>query len=252
MNYLKSLFKLGLNAKEQDVYLALLQLEKATVNAIAKKAGTKRPTTYDILDRLKNGGFVADFFDGKKHYFTANSPEQILAFLDDQKREIQNDLPTLLGLYNAKIDMPKFTHFDGFSGIKELYENSLSALKKGDEILAFVTNQTPAALPEYVADYVQKRSRAGIRVRGIYNDSLIIRQYLRQNPAELENAKIVRYEDFPMKNEVNIYTNNVAIITYKPKPFGVLIVSKEIADTERAIFEMAWRGLSSALRTPGR
>lgn len=229
-----------------------MQLEKATANAVAKKAGTKRPTTYDILARLKNGGFVAEIFDGKKRYFSANSPEQILAFLDDQKREVTNDLPTLMGLYNAKIGMPKFTHFDGFVGIKELYENSLSVLKKGDEILTFSTNQTPAVLPEYIGDYVERRSQMGIRVRGIYNDSMIIRQYLRQNPAELENAKIVRYEDFPMKNELNVYLNNVAIITYKPKPFGVLIVSKEIAETERAIFEMAWRGLPSSLRTPGR
>lgn len=196
MNYLKSLFKLGLNPREQDVYLALLQLEKATANAVAKKAGTKRPTTYDILARLKNGGFVAEILDGKKRYFSANSPEQILAFLDDQKREVTNDLPTLMGLYNAKIDMPKFTHFDGFAGIKELYENSLSVLKKGDEILTFSTNQTPAVLPEYIGDYVERRAQMGIRVRGIYNDSMIIRQYLRQNPAELENAKIVRYEDF--------------------------------------------------------
>ena len=49
---------LGLNDKEANIYLALLQLGKSTATKIAKKSGLKRPTTYVIIEQLIDKGFV--------------------------------------------------------------------------------------------------------------------------------------------------------------------------------------------------
>ena len=37
-----------------------------------------------------------------------------------------------------------------------------------------------------------------------------------------------------------IYDNKTAIISFAQEIFGVIIESKEMSDTNRAIFEMAW------------
>lgn len=43
-----------------------------------------------------------------------------------------------------------------------MYEDSLRSLKKGDEILAYVGEDTLAHIPEYAADYIRRRAERGI------------------------------------------------------------------------------------------
>ena len=53
MELIEVLNKTGLHEKEAKVYLALLELGTADVSDIAAKAGVKRPTSYLVLDELK-------------------------------------------------------------------------------------------------------------------------------------------------------------------------------------------------------
>ncbi len=61
-------------------------------------------------------------------------------------------------------------------------------------------------------------------------------------------------KDFDFTNEINIYDHKVAICSFDSglrgdrDMFGVIIESKEVAETQRQIFEMAWR--YAALTTP--
>ena len=243
MEYLKSLQKLGFNKKEQEVYFALLQLEKATANQIAYKAKIKRPTTYDILYRLVQQGFAGETMKGKKRLFVANPPEGILQLIEDQKRQFKEELPQLLSIFNTKSKRPKVAHFEGIDGIKQLYEDTLMILKRGDELLAYVGEYEIPELEKYMHDYVKRRAKKGIRARGIAENKPGIKEFTKENKEQLRTTKLVDEKEFNLKNEINIYANKVIIITYKPEPFGILIESKEVADTQRAIFEMAWRGI---------
>ena len=50
--------------------------------------------------------------------------------------------------------------------------------------------------------------------------------------------------DFDFNNEVNIYDDKVAITSFgeaEADLFGVIIESREVAETQRQIFAMAWR-----------
>lgn len=247
MEYLKSLEKLGLNQKEQEIYFALLQLEKASANQIAYKAKIKRPTTYDILYRLVQQGFIGETREGKKRFFVANSPEGTLQLLEEQKRQFKEDLPQLLSIFNIKAKRPKVAYFEGIEGIKQLYEDTLLVLKRGDELLAYVGEYEIPELDEYMHDYVIRRAKKGIRARGIAENKPGIKEFTKENKAQLRITKLVDEKEYKLKNEINIYANKVIIITFKPELFGVMIESKEVADTQRAIFEMAWRGIDRAL-----
>jgi sugar-specific transcriptional regulator TrmB len=243
MEYLKSLEKLGFNQKEQEVYFALLQLEKATANEIAYKAKTKRPTTYDILYRLVQQGFVAETFQNKKRLFVANPPQNMLQMIEDREREFKQDLPQLLSIYNTKAKKPKVAYFEGLEGIISLYEDTLLTLKKGDEIIAYVGDYEIPELDEYMHDYVLRRAKKGIRARGIMENKPGLKAFAKENVKQLRTTKMISEKSYNFRNEINIYSSKVIIITYSPEPFGILIESKEVADTQRAIFEMAWRGL---------
>ncbi|MEI6498718.1 MAG: helix-turn-helix domain-containing protein [bacterium] len=243
MKYLDSLKKLGLEEKEQDIYLALLQLESAPAHRVATKTGLKRSTVYDILYRLVNDGFASEVLVHGTKTFIATPPEKLNYILENQKRNLEQDLPYLLSISNTKPLKPKVSYHYGILGIKSLYEDTLSSLTAGDEILAYVATDTVSELDDYVRDYVKRRAEKGISLRGIYQDSSELQKYLDKNDDELRISRLADHRLFPIKNEINIYSNKMIIITYKPEAFGILIESKEVADTQRAIFEMAWQGV---------
>jgi sugar-specific transcriptional regulator TrmB len=243
MKYLDSLKNLGLDEREQEVYLALLQLESATATRIAAKTGQKRSTIYDTLYRLLNVGFVSEVEMHNTKVFLATPPEKLKEIVENKKRDLESDLPYLLSIYNQKPMKPKVSYFYGLSGIKQLYDDTLATCEKDDEILAYVTNETVEYIDDYSARYVERRVAKGIKIRGIYQDTEGISKYLADNEGQLRTSKVVSRDDYLLKNEINIYANKIIIITYSPEPYGILIESKAIVDTQRAIFEMAWQGI---------
>jgi sugar-specific transcriptional regulator TrmB len=243
MQYLKSLEKLGFNPKEQEVYFSLLQLEKATANEIAYRAKIKRPTTYDILYRLVQKGFAAETQENNKRLFVANPPQNMLQVIEEQKRELKEDLPELLSIYNTQAKKPKVAYFEGLEGVISLYEDTLVTLKAGDEILAYMADYEIPDLDNYMHDYVLRRAEKGIWLRGIAEDKPKVKEFTRENKKQLRVTKLVSEKSYNLENEINIYANKVIIITFKPEIFGVQIESMAIANTQRAIFELAWKGI---------
>ena len=59
------LAQFGLQYKEDDVYLALLELGNASVGEIAVKANIKRTTVYDVLANLERKNLVGKTIKGK-------------------------------------------------------------------------------------------------------------------------------------------------------------------------------------------
>jgi len=62
---------------------------------------------------------------------------------------------------------------------------------------------------------------------------------------------LVSPEKFDFTNEINIYDDKVAIISFKNELIGMIIESTEIANSQRAIFNMCWQ-FSKMLETKGK
>ena len=52
--------------------------------------------------------------------------------------------------------------------------------------------------------------------------------------------RLIPTEKFNFTNEINIYDDKVAIISFKEELIGMIIESTEIANSQRAIFDMCW------------
>ena len=48
--------------------------------------------------------------------------------------------------------------------------------------------------------------------------------------------------NFHCSSKTNIYKNKIAIANYEKDIFGMIIESEEIARSQKAVFELAWRG----------
>ena len=81
--------KLGLNKKEADLYLFLLEKGSATVLEISKEIGISRPTIYRTLRNLQMRELVFSDKEKKKSFFSASSPDSLLRILKIQKRRVE-------------------------------------------------------------------------------------------------------------------------------------------------------------------
>ena len=97
--YIGELEEIGLTKREIKVYMALLEVGLSSVGQIIKKSGIPGSKIYETLDKLKKRGLISSVLKENKQFFQASDPKTILDFLDEQRRNIlENVLPKLESL----------------------------------------------------------------------------------------------------------------------------------------------------------
>src|SRR3989344_8883452 len=134
-----TLQQLGLDEKQATVYLDLLQVGKDTAFNIAKRTKLKRSTVYVKLDELNLKSLVEPVKTAKTTLYRANTPKKILDLLDFRKKQAEEVLPTLLSLYKSETDRPRIQIYEGADAVSKVYEEAMSAMSDGGEILTFGT-----------------------------------------------------------------------------------------------------------------
>ena len=234
--------QINIDGKKAEVYLACLEMGGATGYLLAKKTGLKRPTAYDLINQLMKEGLVYKSIKGKIKYFSPADPEVLISKLKEKEEKIKSIMPALQNLYNSPKTKPFIRYFEGKEGIKEMYEDSLRSCKKGDEILAYVGDDVYENMSGYIDEYIRRRVGKGIRIRGIYKEAVLAKNFMEKNREQLREVRILPKKDFPISNEIDIYKNKIAIASYGAEMFGMIIESAEIARSQKAIFELAWKG----------
>jgi sugar-specific transcriptional regulator TrmB len=239
---------IGLTDKEAKVYLACLKNGTSVVSTIASTAGINRVTTYDILEKLKARGLVSYFTKKKMSYFTGLNPEVVVEQFEKRTNDLRSALPQFKML-SGETSHPRIRYFEGIEGIKAIYTDTLSSKT---EILNYSNSkEIRKNWPTYDKDYVDKRAKKKIFLRGIC---------LKDAEGEIVKAEDAKYfremclvspEKFDFTNEINIYDDKVAIISFKNELIGMIIESTEIANSQRAIFNMCWQ-FSKMLETKGK
>jgi sugar-specific transcriptional regulator TrmB len=228
---------LGLNDKESKVYLACLELGSAPVSKISKNAKINRVTTYDILEKLIQKGFINYLTKNKIKYFSAVKPDTIYKITKQKTDDLRKALPDLKRLHGETAH-PKIRYFEGLNGVKAIYQDTLSAKS---EILNYANSEEVRThWPEYDKEYVEKRAAKKIYLKGIAPLDKAGLKVHSENKKYYRNIKLIPRNKYGFSNEINIYDNKVSIISFNEGLIGMIIESKEIADTQRVIFKMVW------------
>lgn len=251
----KTLIQFGLEGKRAAVYLSLLQVGRAPVQQVARAAGVKRTTAYSILKLLEEEGLVTRAVVGKKQFFVAEDPSKMKSLLTAKEKALDTVLPELRSLYNLLPAKPRVRFYEGIEGIKAIFEDTLVTRPK--EILAYSSlDDLLNILGDYIKTYAARKAELGIPLRGIVMDTPVARRYIPSHyrgvkPEAIPNVRFVPAEKFIFKNEINIYGNKLAIMSLKQEELvGVIIESQVIADTQRAIFELAWEAAEKYSAVP--
>ncbi|MFZ2072364.1 MAG: helix-turn-helix domain-containing protein [Minisyncoccia bacterium] len=240
------LTELGFSDKEASVYLALLELGPSTTSEISRIAKINRTTGYDILESLVSNGLVNSIGETKIQKFVAENPDKVIVFLENKIKHNQEKLkqaydllPELFSIYNEK-EKPKVKYYEGEERMKEAFEDTLTTKK---EILAYAVggDAIKSVGQKYVENYIRKRVERNIRIKNIApNDSGSL-SIISKDAEQMRESLIVPKEKFYFSVETDIYDDKVLMVSWKEK-FAVIIESKEIADAQRNVFELAWLG----------
>jgi len=231
----------GMDDKQSQLYIAGLQLGSAPASSYAEKSGINRITAYTILEAMSHEGFITTVKKEKAKWYAPVAPEYIALEAKKNADALDRALPELKSLMGAKYRKPRVRFFEGWDGVRHVYEDTLTTQT---ELLNFANSAVVRKYwPKYDDEYVAERVKRGVYLRGIAPDDSAGQRVHGEDQNKLREIRLVSSSDFDFGNEINIYDHKVAICSFGSESdmFGVIIESKEVAKTQRQIFEMAWR-----------
>ena len=234
------LIEAGLNEKEASLYLAGIELGESSIQQLAQQANIKRPTAYEIMQELEKKGLFSQILQDKKRLFLAENPENILAILKAKQQAFIKALPELNLFFSTGGKKPRVKFYQGVEGLKTMY---LDTLESKQTLLEYgsIDDMWNVMPKNFITEYVQARVRQGLWVKGLIPNSQAGQDYVKNDKKELRELILLPKNKFIFSNEVTIYNNKLAIMSF-PEKIGVIIESKKIAETQKAIFELAWLG----------
>jgi len=146
-------------------------------------------------------------------------------------------MPDLAKLAVGKKLIPEMGLFEGREGIKRIVEDSLTA--KGEICLWGDVIQRMRILGDYFNDYLKRRIEKGIRIKAIFTYDQPALERHRRDKEELRECYLIPKNEYPFGNEVLIYNDKTAIISYEDR-VGATIQSHSLANMQRSMFRFAF------------
>jgi HTH-type transcriptional regulator, sugar sensing transcriptional regulator len=251
--YIEELKEFGLSDKEAKVYLALLELEVATVNEVAKAAEVNRSSTYVVLEGLRKRGLVSVSAGNDPQKYVVAPPDKLLRLAEQRAREqegirkrIDEILPDLKSLYKGTKQKPAVRIFEGSEGVMTHMEESLKMKEKLMRIYA--SGRAPHDFYlEFLPKYFAAKQKAGIVSRGIHPNEQSSWEIAKHQP-KTDESVFVDPNRYKFVADFVIYDDTVAYISHQGE-HAITIESPEIAEAMKSAFDLAFEGAKNAQRS---
>jgi sugar-specific transcriptional regulator TrmB len=233
----ETLVRFGLDQKEAKIYLALLTLGPATVLEIAKRAAVKRPTVYVLLEKMLAQGLVARTSSSGRTRYSAEPPDVLLRAIRTKEETLHEALPILQAMMAAAKKRPNITIHEGHEGLARLYDE----IFESPDIRFFGSmKDLKRSFSDIVERFIQLSKRRKTRVRDLLTHHPVDLEWAHRAVSEHYAVRILPRE-FDFAIDCAIYGEKVAILSVKDDFFAVVIESKEVADSFRALHTLAWQ-----------
>ena len=237
-NLKEKLEQIGLDGKEANIYLQLLEKDQQTASQVAKKTGINRSVVYSVVERLLNKGLASYVIKDNVKHFLANDPQTLKHFLKNKERIVDNILPRL---NKIKPESGKEVDIEVFQGLKGGIAIQKDIIREGKDFVVLGEDGTlqegipKTILEQYIRDLEENEIEE--RILAKKGTDLIESKYTK-----------VRYlpKKFNLPTMTIVYGNKVAIAIFKKPYYIIRVRSKDLADTYRAFFENLWQIASAS------
>ncbi len=238
---------LNLSPKEMKIFTRILELGAQPASNIARICEIPRNTVRSILDKLVKQGLLVKTRRANTQYYATEKKENIIRSLKAHKARFEEKVDKqidLLKKYGDELSLrhhsksrPRITFYEGISGLKKVYEDTLTA-KHGIKSWASYDDLLEV-IPDYFSEYFKRRARNKIPMRSIHPNTVCSRGGQKRDKQELRESALVPPEKFNWQPEIQVYNNKVNITSWKEK-IAVIIESEEIANAMNMIFDLSY------------
>jgi sugar-specific transcriptional regulator TrmB len=228
--------EIGLSEKEARIYLALLQVDRNTVQELANRTKINRTTVYPVLESLQKKGLVSEIQEGKKVEFMAEPPERLETFAERQRvvfeehaSRLKDIIPQIKSMEREKGERPVVKYFEGREGSIAAHEEFYAMHEKKSREGYFIYNK----------DLLNQTftAKEQDRYRDIRIDKLVkpVSVYTSKS-GDLEfktDGNRIRIDDekYPITSDIIIIEDRIIIGTLGDHVSSILIKSKDFATT---------------------
>lgn len=231
---------IGLNDKEAGLYLAALNYGDAPMSKLAKQAGVKRSTAYQVYKGLEKRGIMGSFKMRGGTHFAAMGPDVLFALRKKELNDFAAALPQLKALEKKEGAKPKLSYFEGQAGYRLAVEDPL---KKPGTLLRHIGSLTESHETmgeDYDMNYyIPARVKQNIPIRCLWTADTKPNMKGRNHKKELREIRFLP-EHCKWKGTTLIYDNKVIILSGAEEMMTVVIESETIAEAEKQKFDLLW------------
>jgi sugar-specific transcriptional regulator TrmB len=241
----------SLTEKEQQIFLRLRDVGKQSASLVARYCEIPRSTVRGILDNLVRRGLLTRSRRSNTQFYSVEKSSALLTFLKNRKENLGAEIDLQIKLVennreafdksDAQGARPQISFYDGYEGLKKVYEDTLTAKSEIRAWASFDANKE--ALPRYFESYYTRRAKRQLWIRGIHADTPYSKLVTKNNKKYFRKTIPVPPEKFAIGPEIQIYDNKVNIASWKDK-LGIIIESDQIAATLKAIFDLNYETLA--------
>lgn len=245
--------RIGLDEKEQAIYLVLARIGIAPASVIARKCSLDRVTTYKHLKKMADSSLVKIYYERSIQCFGIESFENLESYLKEKAAGFQSlieQFPTaanvLKSLKSEGQLIPKLQIFEGESGIKSCFRDLLfEAREQNIKQIRMLTSNTfeeklgDVPLSKFVRNLFQDIRKQGIDMQIYEASGTLIPERLRNinfdklNPSRLPASR----------GATNIFiVGQVVFLTcYRDSQIGLKIKHAEISQIFHFMFDLVGR-----------
>ena len=247
-NISTTLTTLGLNEKEAQVYLTLLQTGSTAASAIGKRTNLPRSTARFICEQLIKKGLCNAVQKKNAFLYSPEPPEKLLYFVEAKKKQVQEEeaetnriIGELKLMMNPHSVLPKVKFYEGVEGIIEMFQDVLNENSPLYGALRMDENIHPDIMNYLQKEYIPHRSILKNPAHILFNDNTITQEYQKKDKDMNRTSLLLPSEEYPFDTCIHIYGGKVAFYSYfKNDLTGVLITNKFIQKTQMSLFRSAW------------
>jgi predicted transcriptional regulator len=231
----------GFEEKEAEIYLAVLELGKATVTDISRKSGIKRTTIYEYLNKLSSESLLYKTTRKKRIFYAAENPDKLAKILEKRKRKISSILPQLQEIYSVSRHQPQIRFYEGIEGLRTIYDEitQTSHTVYG----AFSAEKYFKLFNEEDNDkFFQNIRENGGQIRDLIENSPTGKKHAKSEFYKGIGTPKILPKDFDLSVDLMIAGNKVAMLSLV-NLIGVIIENQEIADLQRNFVKFMRRNL---------
>ncbi|HAT73927.1 MAG: Transcriptional regulator, TrmB [Candidatus Moranbacteria bacterium GW2011_GWF2_36_839] len=251
MDIIKLLEKINCTDFEARTFLALLEESKGvSVLSLSKKLNLPRPTIYGHIESLIEKGLAKKGVGETGAVFYAEDRENILSIYSEKIEEMKKARESFSeALNNKKFEatyQPKFIHYSTKDAAKSILRDVLRS-RENQTYWFWPIREMVKIIPELVLqNFNEERVRRNIWINVLWPSKRKIdtKKYPLLGPWD-EEKSLRRIKILPENIDQTlgyaIYGDKVAFISSDRENYGMIIDSRELAQTLKAQFDYFWK-----------